>query len=403
MPRIVGLEVIELDLPFRRPFRHAAAERVRSASLLVRCITDSGHRGYGETLPRPYVTGEERGATFDLLVARILPRLLGMEFATFSDVCDFLVLCDGKAPPAWVDPEIAQTAAWCAVDLALLDTFGRAFGAAIWQGLPEAVRGAPRGAWPEELRYSLVLSGDPGWRTVGTLIKARLYGLGDAKVKVDGPALGAVGLARRLLGRRARLRVDSNMSWSYGEARDAMTLLRRCGVESFEQPLAANDLEGMAHLRAETGLAIIADESFHDAPSLERLIAARACTGVNVRIAKCGGLLAALARCRRALEAGLTLQIGCQVGETSQLSAAQLILVRAVGPDVSTLEGCFGERLLQTDPVRPLLQFRRRGRPPRSPQGGGFGTEVDMRIVERHCGRRFSLGALDGRATKELQ
>ena len=396
MPRIVGLDLIELDLPFRHAFRHAAAERVRSTSLFVRCVTDSGHCGYGETLPRPYVTGEERGTTFDLLAEGILPRILGMDFATFQGVCDFLVRCDGKAPPAWVDPKIAQTAAWCAVDLALLDTFSRAFGTAVQHGLSglgRAIGGAPAGSWPERLRYSLVLSGDPSWPTVLTLLKARLYGLRDAKVKVDGRALGAVRLARRLLGRRARLRVDSNMSWSYGQAREAMTLLSRLGVESFEQPLAANDLEGMARLGAETGLAVIADESFHDAASLERLIAARACTGVNVRIAKCGGLLAALARCRRALEAGLTLQIGCQVGETSQLSAAQMVLVRAVGQGVSTLEGCFGERLLETDPVRPLLQFGQGGRPPHAPQGPGFGTEVDMLTIKRHAGRQVSLGS----------
>jgi hypothetical protein len=89
------------------------------------------------------------------------------------------------------------------------------------------------------------------------------------------------------------------------------------------------------------------------------------------------------------------------VGETSQLSAAQLVLVRTIGRGVSTLEGCFGERLLETDPVRPLLQFRRRGRPPRTPQGVGFGTAVDMRTIERHGGRRVSLGSPD-RHTEEL-
>ncbi len=393
MPRIAGVELFELDLPFRQAFRHAAAERFCSSSLFVRCFTDRGHCGYGETLPRPYVTGEERGATFDLLAERILPRLVGMEFATFRDVCDFLVRCDGKAPPAWVAPGIAQTAAWCAVDLALLDTFGRAFDTAVHGALPEEMGAARAASWPEGLRFSLVLSGAPGWRTVTTLLKARLYGLRAAKVKVDGQALGAVRLARGLLGRRAHLRVDSNMSWSHGEARAAMTRLSRCGVESYEQPLAANDLAGMAGLRAETGRAVIADESFHDAASLERLIAARACSGVNVRIAKCGGLIAALARSRRALEAGLTLQIGCQVGETSQLSAAQLVLVRAVGQGVSTLEGCFGELLLETDPVRPLLQFGWGGRPPQAPQGAGFGTEVDLATLERHAGRRCSLGS----------
>jgi L-alanine-DL-glutamate epimerase-like enolase superfamily enzyme len=404
MPRIVGIELYELDLPFRHAFHHAAAERAVSSSLFVGFVTDDGHRGYGETLPRPYVTGEERGATFDFLAGRILPRVLGLGFASFQEVYDFLVRCDGQAPPEWLPSGEApprHPAAWCAVDLALLDTFGRAFGTDLARGLPPEIAGAQGGSWPAGLRYGLVLSGEGGPHAWKTLLKARLFGLRDVKVKVEGRSLAGVRLARRVLGRRARLRVDSNMAWSYDEARAAMPLMSREGVESFEQPLAADDLDGLARLCAETGLAVVADESFHDAASLERLIAARACTGVNVRIAKCGGLVAALARSRRALAAGLTLQIGCQVGETSQLSAAQLVLVHTLGRGVSTLEGCYGERLLETDPVRPLLQFRRRGLPPRGPGGTGLGTEVDLTVIQRHAGRRLSLGATGPSFTQE--
>ena len=406
MPRIVAIDLYELDLPFRHAFRHAAAARVRSESLFVRCLTDGGHQGYGETLPRRYVTGEGRGATFDLLAEQILPRILGMGFASFDEVHQFLIRCDGKAPAEWVsewvDPRIPHTAAWCAVDLALLDTFGRAFGTELQQGLPGEMGEAGSGSWPEGLRYSLVLSGEPGRHAVTTLLKARLYGVRDLKVKVDGQSLAGVGLARRMLGRRARLRVDSNMAWTYEQARSAMAALGRYGVEGFEQPVAAHDVEGMARLTAETGLAIMADESVHDAASLARLIAARACTGVNVRIAKCGGLVASLARCKQVLQAGLTLQIGCQVGETSQLSAAQLVLVRTLARGVSYLEGCYGERLLQIDPVRPLLQFRRRGLPPRTPQGVGFGTSVDMDVIQRYGGRRLSLRSPVSHPSEEL-
>jgi len=158
----------------------------------------------------------------------------------------------------------------------------------------------------------------------------------------------------------------------------------------------------MARLGLETGLAIMADESFSDAASLERLIEAHACASFNVRIAKCGGVVASLARCRRILDAGIRLQIGCQVGETSQLSAAQMVLVRTLGNGVERLEGCFGERLLETDPVRPLLQFRRGGAPPPAPRGPGFGTDVDLATIQRHSGRRLALGASFPSTTKEL-
>lgn len=391
MPRIAHIDLLELDVPFRHAFRHAAAERVRSESLLVRFVTDDDHVGWGEALPRRYVTGETRESAFALLAQRILPRVLGMSFASFDDVHAFLLGCDGKAPPTWVDPGVAQTAAWCAVDLALLDAFGRAFRIDLGRGLPG---GAASGSWPEDLRYGVVLSDDPGPRRLLTLLKARLYGIRDVKVKVCGPSPSGVRLARRVLGARTRLRVDSNMAWNYGAARRATALTRRYDVAAFEQPLPADDLEGLARLTTD-GVSVVADESIHDAASLERLIATHACTGVNVRIAKCGGLVASVARCRRARDAGLTLQIGCQVGETSLLSAAQLSLVRTVGHGISYLEGCYGERLLAVDPVRPVLQFGRGGRPPRAPAGWGFGTEVDRRVVELYGGRRMSFGTVN--------
>lgn len=399
--RIVGIDLYELDLPFRHTFRHAAAERRHSESLFLRCLTDSGQIGYGETLPRAYVTGEERPATFDLLATRILPRILQMSFDSFEDVRAFLARCDGKAPADWLPPHTAQTAAWCAVDLALLDTYGRAFGTALFAGLPEGAS-RPQGTWPENLTYSLVLSGDGGPRTLETLLKARLYGIRDAKVKVDRQSSNAAHLARRVLGPDARIRVDANMAWTLEEAPAAMMRLAHEGVETFEQPLAAFDIDGMARLGAETGLAITADESFHDAASLERLLATRACAGFNVRIAKCGGLVASLARCRRVLDAGLKLHVGCQVGESSQLSAAQMVLVRTLGGGIDHLEGCYGQRLLRVDPVRPLLEFRRGGAPPPAPDGPGFGTAADLGVIERHAGRHVTLGAALPAPTKEL-
>lgn len=396
MPRVAALELIELDLPLRRPFRHAAATRERSGSLVLRCITDGGHSGFGETLPRRYVTGEDRGEAFDLLAERVLPRLPDLEFDGFPEVVAFLAECDGKAPREWVDPAIPQTAAWCAVDLALLDAFARAFGVDLHR---EPVFGGE--AWPERLRYGIALSGGSRLRALSTLLKARAYGIRDVKVKVDGSSTDGVGMARRVLGRRARLRVDANMAWSAAEARTRMERLARHRIESFEQPVAADDIAGMAGLVAGTGQGVMADESLHDAASLERLIAERACTAVNVRIAKCGGLVAAVARCRRALEAGLTLQVGCQVGESSQLTAAQMVLVRAIGDGVRYVEGAYGERLLEEDPVRPRLEFGRRGRPPDAPAGGGggFGTEADMSVIERWAGRRVVVAGVGAGAT----
>ena len=84
--------------------------------------------GLGESLPRAYVSGERREGAFALLRDSILPALLGHTFQSLPDLMSFFEKCDGRAPTEWVVPEVAQTSAWCSVDMALLDAFGREFG-----------------------------------------------------------------------------------------------------------------------------------------------------------------------------------------------------------------------------------------------------------------------------------
>jgi muconate cycloisomerase len=200
-----------------------------------------------------------------------------------------------------------------------------------------------------------------------------------------------VRLVRRICGPRVELRVDVNMGWTFAEALARMEPLARLGVRCFEQPLDAGDLAGLARLGAATGLTVMADESFTTRASLEALIEQKACTAVNARISKCGGLVATLARCREALAAGLEVQIGCQVGESSLLSSAQLLLSAAVGR-VRYAEGCYGRHLLREDPVRPVLQLGFGGRAPTPAPGAGLGVTVDERRLEPFVRRRDGAG-----------
>ena len=189
------------------------------------------------------------------------------------------------------------------------------------------------------------------------------------------------------MGRKADIRVDTNMGWSVEEALRIMPEMAGLGIQSFEQPIDASDLAGLARLVRETGLGVMVDESLGDRESLVRLIEKKACTAINARISKCGGLVATRARCREALEAGLVVQIGCQVGESSLLSAAHLELVAQV-PEVRYLEGCFGLHLLREDPVSPVVQFGWGGRPPAPAAGPGLGVKVDEAVLDRHTVRR---------------
>ena len=383
MPTVTELDLFAVDLPFKVAFRHAAAARTSSESLFLRARLDSGVEGWGESLPRAYVSGEAREQAFALLRDTILPALVGQSFRSLPEAVSFLEKCDGKAPPEWVGPEVAQTSAWCSVDLALLDAFGRASGEPVSIGGPPAAVDALGG-----LRYSGVVSAGQGWSHAVSLLKLRAFGFPQVKLKVEREgAVAAARMARRLLGRRVELRVDANMAWTVEQALEAIGQLRAVGIWSFEQPIAAGDLAGLARLVADSSAQIMVDEGLSDRDSLQRFISHRACTAANVRISKCGGLVGAYARCREALDAGLLLQVGCQVGESSLLSAAQLTLLQGLAPltpGVRFAEGCFGRHLLWEDPAAPLVQFGYGGRPPRRPPGAGLGVEVDLAALQRY-------------------
>jgi L-Ala-D/L-Glu epimerase len=385
MPTVTECDLFAVDLPFKVVFRHAAAARTSSESLFLRARLDSGVAGWGEALPRAYVSGEGREQAFALLRDTILPALVGRSFGSLPEAVSFLEKCDGKAPPEWVHPEVPQTSAWCSVDLALLDAFGRVSGEA---ARPAAGVPAPSPAALRRYRYSGVASAGRGWNDAVSLLKLRAFGFPHVKLKLEHEgAVPAARTARRLLGRRIDLRVDANMAWGVEQALEVIGQLRAVGIGSFEQPIASGDLTGLARLVAESGAGIMVDEGLTDRDSLQRFIDHRACTGANVRISKCGGLVAAYARCREALDAGLLLQVGCQVGESSLLSAAHLTLLSALAPltpGVRYAEGCFGRHLLREDPVSPLVQFRYRGRPPPRPPGAGLGVQVDRAALERY-------------------
>jgi L-Ala-D/L-Glu epimerase len=385
MPTITECRLLAVDLPFKAAFRHAAAARASSESLFLQVRLDSGAEGWGESLPRAYVSGESREEAFALLRDAILPALIGRTFQSLPDVTAFLEKCDGKAPPEWVRPEVPQSSAWCSVDLALLDALGRASDDPVWLGT--AGPRPPTDRALRRYRYSGVVSASQGWPYVVSLLKMRAFRFPQVKLKLgDDRALQAARTARRLLGRRTDLRVDANMAWDVEQALAVIGQLGTVGIRSFEQPIASHDLAGLARLVAETSAQIVVDEGLTDRDSLQRYIAHQACTGANVRISKCGGLIGAHARCQQAADAGLMLQVGCQVGESSLLSAAHLMLLLALAPltpGVRYAEGCFGRHLLREDPVSPLLQFRYGGRPPRRPQGAGLGVRVDQGTLER--------------------
>ncbi len=118
----------------------------------------------------------------------------------------------------------------------------------------------------------------------------------------------------------ASITVDANCAWTRDEAVEKATELARVGVEFLEQPVAADDVEGLAYVRERTDVPVFADES---CPTSEQLpLVAPAVDGVVIKLMKCGGLVEAVRMARKARELGLKTMIGCMMESSLAITAA---------------------------------------------------------------------------------
>jgi len=381
--RIRQIQIFPLAIPLRVRFSHAAADRDTADPIIVQLTAGAPyahHVGYGETLARPYVTGETVESVLEDVEHVFAPYLGSLEAESWAEVLEF-----AETLPCHDEGRVI-TAARAAVELALLDLAGRVFrrraaNVAGWLGLPGF---GPPGCLPEA-RYSGVVLGKSRARVRGLLRLQRWYGLRDFKIKIATPgweerlAWAHRSLARAIADGRATLRADANGGFERAAALAALPLLRQLGVCALEQPLAESDDAFLPELARRTDCHLVADESLITEGDGQRLISGGAVHIFNVRIAKNGGLLPALRLARLALAAGLEVQLGCLVGETSILTAAGIAFLQCC-PRVRFVEGAFGRWLLRADVVRRPLRFHRGG-VIRPPAGLGLGVAVDERAV----------------------
>ncbi|MEU1918231.1 mandelate racemase/muconate lactonizing enzyme family protein [Streptomyces massasporeus] len=141
---------------------------------------------------------------------------------------------------------------------------------------------------------------------------------------------------------RARLLLDPNGAWSVAQADTLLPRFAALGVEAVEQPLAPGDPATLGALAERAPLPVIADEDAVDLADVRRL--AGRVHGVNVKLAKCGGVHAAL-RIRDAIEgSGTALMLGCLTASTLGLAPAVHLADRARWADLD------GHLLLAHDP-----------------------------------------------------
>lgn len=136
-------------------------------------------------------------------------------------------------------------------------------------------------------------------------------------------------------GADVRLRVDPNQAWDFDYSKSFLEGLAFADIEIeyLEQPVGRNQVKDLAALTALNLAPIMADESLFTLADLDQLIELKACSWVNVKLLKSGGIAPAKAVAERALENGIKVSIGSMMEGAGGVMAAAL-LAASLAPDV---------------------------------------------------------------------
>src|SRR5262245_51348125 len=235
--RVVELTAYHVRIPLVRPVRHASHARTFTDNLIVRCVLEDGTQGFGEGVPREYVTGETIDSAIDLLKRSDLGAQLDpcRDFPAAVRMAEHLRL----APVPGDDRDCAGNAARCAAELAWLDACGRRFKDPLSRVTlllaPELYEDA------HQVRYSgAILSAREGFKLFLACLRVWLYGFRQVKVKVGIEGCDDVyrlRTVRRRLGKKVDLRVDANEAWTPATAAERIRELEPFGITSVEQPV----------------------------------------------------------------------------------------------------------------------------------------------------------------------
>ena len=292
--------------PLRHPFV-TAARRTKAVEYVVAEVELAGGTvGQGSAAETVAVTGEDAASILAALDGPLGAALRGAR----GTIGELSARIAGAMPGA--------TSAKAALEVALHDAWARAAG----RPLVELLGGSAE----ETMRNDITVSLEEPATMAERAREAVAAGHEILKIKLghdiaeDRERLAAVVEAAP----SARLRLDANQGWLPDQAVEIITGFEKDGlpVELVEQPVAAGDVEGLARVTAAVSLPIMADEAVWSAADAHRLLEARACDLLNIKLAKTGGLRGAIEVAEAARRAGIDCMLGAMMEPRISITAA---------------------------------------------------------------------------------
>ncbi|NJB72123.1 L-alanine-DL-glutamate epimerase-like enolase superfamily enzyme [Saonia flava] len=293
----MAIQLKKYTLQLKHTFSISRESHDHQNTLIV-CLSKDGRTGYGEATSNPY---------YNITVESMINEIEDIK----TDIETFVFTAPETFHQFLVEKGLSNFAI-CALDLAAWDLYGK-----LLEKPLHSIWGTSTNNYPTT-NYTIGLDTIENMVTKMKEMPWPIY-----KIKLG--TEDDVAIIRELrMNTDAIFRVDANCAWTAEETIFNAPLLKELGVEFIEQPLKANDWEGMEKVMHYSVLPVIADESCILETDVEKC--ALHFNGINIKLTKCGGLTPALRMIKKGKELGLNVMVGCMTESTVGISAiAQLL------------------------------------------------------------------------------
>lgn len=331
--KIKDIKIKRISVPLKTPFKTALRTVERVEDIIVEIYTDTGNIGFGEAPPTGVITGDTTGSIIGAIEDHIKKCIIGMDMENFESIIQKLNGCIVK-----------NTSAKAAVDIALYDLYGQLYKAPLYKLL---------GGFRKEITTDITISVNEPEEMVRDSIDAIKRGYKTLKIKVGKDSkkdLERMKAIRQAIGYDVDLRIDANQGWKPKEAVKILREMEDAGlnIEFVEQPVIAQDIDGLKFVTDNVSIPVLADESIFSPMDALNVLERRAADLINIKLMKTGGIYNALKICSLAEIHGIECMIGCMLEAKVSVTAAVHL---ACAKSIITKIDLDGPVLCSEDPI----------------------------------------------------
>jgi len=337
--KIINIHTKILKAALKTPFVTSLRRVDTLEDLVIIIECDDGTVGYGEGAPTPVITGETIGSML-ATIAYIQPHIIDSDIEDF----DAILMNIHKLI-------LRNTTAKSILEIALYDLKAKSSKLPLYRML---------GGTKTKFRTDITISMGEIDKMIADCHSAVALGYNTLKIKIGDDPQKDVERVRAIhdaLDKNIKLRLDANQGWT---AKESVTLLYALEKENIiaefiEQPVAADDFEGLAYIKERVQTPLLADESIFSVKDARKLLELQAIDYVNIKLAKTAGISQALKLADLSKEFGVKCMIGCML--EGPISVAAGVHVVSAKADIITMLDLDAVSLLASHPVETSIEF----------------------------------------------